>query len=82
MLGQLHRRGAKNGEMVCTLVGGAHVLRSIDSRWSVAKRNVAMAGDILEREGIRVAYCDTGGRRGRVIQHISDLNVTRVRYHG
>ena len=82
MLGELHRRGATNEEMVCTLVGGANVLRSIDPRWSVAERNVAMADDILQREGIGVPYRDTGGKRGRVIEHISELNLTKVRYHG
>jgi chemotaxis protein CheD len=81
MLGELRRRQARNSEIVCTLVGGANVLRNVDPRWSVANRNVDTARAILEKEGIRVAYSDTGGTRGRVIEHISDLNRTQVKYH-
>jgi chemotaxis protein CheD len=82
MLDELHRRHVGNSEIVCTLVGGANVLRNLDARWSVASRNVDMATDILERERIRIAYADTGGTQGRVIQHTCDLNRTEVRYHG
>jgi chemotaxis receptor (MCP) glutamine deamidase CheD len=81
MLDELRRRGVVNKEIVCTLVGGANVIRNIDPRWSVADRNVAMATKILKREGIRVSYCDTGGTRGRVIEHLCDRNRTKVRYH-
>jgi len=81
MLGELRRRGVLKAEIVCTLVGGANVIRHIEARWSVAARNVTMAKRILKREGIRVSYSDTGGTRGRVIEHICDLNRTKVRYH-
>jgi chemotaxis receptor (MCP) glutamine deamidase CheD len=81
MLSELRRRGVIKTEIVCTLVGGANVIRSIDRRWSVADRNVKMAVKVLKREGIRVCYCDTGGIRGRVIEHICDLNRTKIRYH-
>lgn len=81
MLGELHRRGVNNTEMVCTLVGGANVVRNIDPRWSVASRNVDAATEILDREGIEVRYLDTGGTRGRVVEHICDLNRTKIKYH-
>jgi chemotaxis protein CheD len=81
MLNELRRRQVDKAEIICTLVGGANVIRNIDSRWSVADRNVKMAAKVLKREGIRVCYSDTGGTRGRVIEHICDLNRTKVRYH-
>jgi chemotaxis protein CheD len=80
MLRDLDRRSAKRWEIVCTLVGGANVIRNIDARFSVANRNVATAVALLAQEGISVRYSDTGGTRGRVIEHTSDLNSTEVRY--
>jgi chemotaxis protein CheD len=81
MLDELHRRGVCRGEIVTTLVGGANVVRSIDRSWSVADRNVAVARTMLENEGMVVAYADVGGIRGRVIEHLSDVNGTEVKYH-
>lgn len=82
MLDELLRRRVRKGEIVTTLVGGANVIRNIDPKWSVASRNVAIAQSMLEHEGISIAYSDTGGIEGRVIAHLSDVNATRVRYHG
>lgn len=82
MLDDLLRRGVRKGEIITTLVGGANVLRNIDPKWSVAARNVAIAQSMLDREGLSVAYADTGGMEGRVIAHLSDVNNTKVRYHG
>jgi chemotaxis protein CheD len=81
MLNDLHRRHVIKAEIICTLVGGANVIKNIDPRWSVGERNVEMAASVLKNEGIRVSYSDTGGTLGRVIEHTSDLNRTKVRYH-
>ena len=81
MLDELEKRGVGKSEIVCTLVGGANVVRNIDLRWSVAGRNVTMAKRVLAREGINIRYEDTGGSQGRVIEHTNDLNQTKVRYH-
>jgi chemotaxis receptor (MCP) glutamine deamidase CheD len=81
MLNDLHRRHVIKAEIICTVIGGANVIRNIDPRWSVGERNVKMAASVLKIEGIRVAYSDTGGVLGRVIEHTSDLNRTKVRYH-
>ena len=82
MLDNFLRRGVRKREIITTLVGGANVLRNIDPKWSVAARNVAIAQSMLDHEGLAVAYADTGGIEGRVIEHLSDLNRTKVRYHG
>jgi chemotaxis receptor (MCP) glutamine deamidase CheD len=82
MLRVLQRRDVANKEIVATLVGGANVLENLSPQWSVASRNVAVATEMLARSRIRLAYQDTGGTRGRVIEHLSDVNRTRVRYHG
>lgn len=82
MVRELHRLRVTNKEMVATLVGGANVLENLEPRWSVASRNVEIAKSMLERYRISLAYADTGGTRGRVIEHYSDVNLTRVRYHG
>jgi chemotaxis receptor (MCP) glutamine deamidase CheD len=68
-------------DIVSTVVGGANVLRNIDPQWSVASRNVTAAMAMLEKDKIGVAYADVGGTKGRVIEHFSDLNRTKVRYH-
>lgn len=81
MLKELQKRWVDRREIVCTLVGGANVIRNIDARWSVADRNVRSALRMLRREGIKVSYRDTGGTRGRVIEHTCDLNRTQIRYH-
>jgi chemotaxis receptor (MCP) glutamine deamidase CheD len=81
MLTDLHRRQVSHAEIVCTVVGGANVMRQIERRWSVGERNVATATDLLAGEGIRVAHADTGGTRGRTVVHICDLNITNVQYH-
>jgi chemotaxis protein CheD len=82
MLTELHCRRVSNQELVATVVGGANVLESLSPRWSMASRNVETALATLERLRIPVAFSDTGGTRGRVIQHLSDLNRTHVKYHG
>lgn len=81
MLDELQRRWVNRSEIICTLVGGANVIRNLDARWSVADRNVKMALRTLRCEGIKVSYRDTGGTSGRVIEHTCDLNRTQVRYH-
>ena len=81
MLNSLHRLHVIKAEIICTLIGGANVLRNIDPRWAVGERNVEMALSTLKNEGIGVAYSDTGGTKGRVIEHMSDSNRTKVRYH-
>jgi chemotaxis protein CheD len=81
MLRELGRLHVAKKEIVSTVVGGANVLRNIDPQWSVAGRNVTAAMAMLEKEKIRVAYSDVGGTKGRVIEHFSDLNRTKVRYH-
>jgi chemotaxis receptor (MCP) glutamine deamidase CheD len=81
MLRELGRLHVAKKEIVSTVVGGANVLRNIDPQWSVASRNVTVAMAMLEKERIRVAYSDVGGTKGRVIEHFSDLNRTKVRYH-
>lgn len=81
MLEELARRWVRREEIICTLVGGANVVRNIDVRWSVGDRNVEAALCMLQREGIKVRHRDTGGNKGRVIEHVSDLNRTQIRYH-
>jgi chemotaxis protein CheD len=81
MLAELQRRWVDKAEIVCTLVGGANVIRNIDPRWSVGERNVNTALQLLQCERIKIHYRDTGGTRGRVIEHLSDVNRTKVRYH-
>jgi chemotaxis receptor (MCP) glutamine deamidase CheD len=81
MLTELQRRWVDKAEIVCTLVGGANVIRNIDPRWSVGERNVNTALQLLQCERIKIHYRDTGGTRGRVIEHLSDVNRTKVRYH-
>jgi chemotaxis protein CheD len=81
MLNDLHRRHVIKAEIICTLIGGANVIKNMDPRWSVGERNVEMAVSVLKSKSIRVAYSDTGGEQGRVIEHTSDLNRTKVRYH-
>jgi len=81
MLLALRRLHVAKQELVSTVVGGANVLKNIDPQWSVASRNVSTAMAILEQERIPVAYADTGGIKGRVIEHVSDVNRTKVRYH-
>lgn len=81
MVAELQRRWVDKSEIVCTLIGGGNVIRNIDPRWSVGERNVETAIQCLEREGIEIHYRDTGGVRGRVIEHMSDTNRTKVRYH-
>lgn len=82
MLTQLRQRSVANHEIVATLVGGANVVPAISTRWSVAKRNLAVARTILDIENIPITYSDTGGVHGRAIRHFSDLNRTEVHYHG
>ena len=81
MLDELGRRGVTRQEIVATLVDGGNVVRNIDRRWSVGSRNVQIARLALAKEGIPISYMDIGGTRGRVVEHVSDRNHTRVRYH-
>ena len=81
MLHELDKLRVVKHEIVSTVIGGANVLRNIDPRWSVASRNVTTALAMLEKERIRISFSDVGGTKGRVIEHYSDLNRTKVRYH-
>jgi chemotaxis receptor (MCP) glutamine deamidase CheD len=81
MLDQLSERGVKKQEIVATIVGGANVMKTIAPNWSVAGENLRVALTLLEREGIRVAYSDIGGNKGRTIEHDSRTNITKVHFH-
>jgi chemotaxis protein CheD len=81
MLAELQKRGALKMEMVASLYGGGNVVSLIASDRSVSDRNVAIAQAMLDKEGIPVVFSDTGGTKGRNIEHDSGTNQTVVRYH-
>ena len=81
MLDQLAQRGVQKREIVATLIGGANVMKTIAPNWSVAGENLRVALALLENEGIRVAYSDIGGNKGRTIEHDSSTNTTKVNFH-
>jgi chemotaxis protein CheD len=81
MLEGLHQFEVRRKEVITTLVGGANVLTTLDQRWSVADRNIAVAIATLERHRLPIQYMDVGGNEGRTIEHLSDVNRTTVRFH-
>jgi len=81
MLAELFRRGALKVEIVASVIGGANVVSLITPHRSAGDRNVAIAQALLAKEGIPTVFSDTGGTRGRNIEHHSETNHTTIRYH-
>lgn len=81
MVDGLSRRGALRIEMAASIIGGANVVSLISHKGSVGERNVVIARDVLEKEGIPIVFSDTGGTQGRSIEHDAGTNQTLIRYH-
>jgi chemotaxis protein CheD len=81
MFADLFRRGALKTEMLASLFGGANVVSLITANRSTGDRNVAIAQAMLAKEGVPLMFSDTGGTKGRNIEHNSSTNHTVVRYH-
>jgi len=79
MIEKLKEKGASLNNLKAKLFGGAHMFSSIprESTFSIGKRNVEMAREILTSYGIEIVAEDTQGNYGRTI--FFDVETGRVK---
>jgi chemotaxis protein CheD len=61
--------GAKKGDIVCKILGGAEVLGEQPSMFNVGQRNIELAYKMVAELGISVINSSTGGKQGRKIHY-------------
>jgi len=61
--------GAKKGDIVCKIFGGAEVLNEQYSVFNVGQRNIELAYQLVAKLGIPVVSSSTGGKQGRKIHY-------------
>lgn len=61
--------GAKKGDIVCKIFGGAEVLGEQPSMFNVGQRNIELAYKMVAELGISVVNSSTGGKQGRKIHY-------------
>jgi chemotaxis protein CheD len=57
--------GTKRGNLVAKVFGGASMWDKGESLLSVGDRNIELAMDLLEKQGLPILARDLGGRAGR-----------------
>jgi chemotaxis protein CheD len=60
-------RGCTRERLVAKLFGGANVIGQGPGQFSVGERNILLARELLEREGIPITASDVGGDCGRKV---------------
>ena len=70
--------GANKRDLVAKVFGGANNLQT--NVYAIGKRNVEMAFEVLEQNGIRVLKSDVGGVKGRKILFNTASNVILLKY--
>lgn len=71
-------RGCSQDRLVAKLFGGANVIGPGEGHYTVGSRNIALAREILEREGISIAASDVGGDSGRKVIYNTRTGVVMV----
>jgi chemotaxis protein CheD len=59
--------GANRENMIAKVFGGAEVIQASSSMFRIGQKNVELACQTLEREGIKVTGKSTGSKSGRRI---------------
>ncbi len=81
---KLEKQGAAKSRLVVKLIGGARMLAipGLDGQGGIGERNVAMAKQVLVKEGISISNTDIGGTYGRTVQLFLDSGETFVKLAG
>lgn len=72
--------GAHKENMVAKVFGGGNVLESLSRQNDIGTRNIAVASDLLNSYGIRVASHSLGGELGRKIIFETNTGKVHQRY--
>jgi chemotaxis protein CheD len=70
MINRMVKRGARRGEIVAKMFGGAKMFKSVKGNpgvLQIGEKNVAAAREQLEELGIPIVAEDVGGSQGRTI---------------
>jgi len=71
-------RGCLRENLTAKIFGGANVIGSGQGAFSVGERNIALARDVLAREGLPIVAEDVGGDAGRKIIYNTRTGVVLV----
>ncbi|MBN1806866.1 MAG: response regulator [Sedimentisphaerales bacterium] len=64
------------------IFGGAAVVHALEGGRDIGARNILVAREILDSNGIRIIHKDIGGTRGRRIKFDTATNTVQVRFTG
>lgn len=72
--------GAKKGDIVCKIFGGAEVLSKTDSVFNIGQRNIELAYKVIADLGVPIKGSSTGGKLGRKIHFNSGTGEVLQKY--
>jgi chemotaxis protein CheD len=79
LIKSIEKLGANSNRTIVKLCGGAHMLSApgFNDVLNIGKRNIAVATESLQKEGLHIRAQDTGGNTGRTVKlRINDGLVT------
>ena len=71
--------GISKNEIKASIYGGSNMLPNIP--YDIGGENILVAYKMLSKYGVKVVKHDTGGKKGRTINHYSDTGITIVKNH-
>ncbi len=71
LINKMKYLGSSKEDLVAKLFGGGRIINSSHENIGIGDRNVEIALEILDREGIKITGRSTGGERGRKIMLIT-----------
>lgn len=74
--------GCQKRNLVAKIFGGANVIDVTKEDMMIGRKNVVIAKEILQEQGIKIAAQDVGGTRGRRIMMQSDSGKILLKYTG
>ncbi|MBE9504451.1 MAG: chemotaxis protein CheD [Proteobacteria bacterium] len=72
--------GSKKRNLKAKVFGGSTIHENAHGLINVGERNIILARDLLEAEGIPIISSDTGGSRGRRLLFYTNTGVAKLRY--
>ena len=80
LIDKMIKQGSSKKNMIAKVFGGAAVLETSRQVFFIGERNISMAYEFLEKEGVEILAASTGGSKGRKILFNSFTGEVRQKY--
>lgn len=77
LIEKMESLGSKKSNMIAKVFGGANIFESKLEQFQIGERNIAIAGQVLGEQRIKIVSSSTGGHLGRKIQYLTSTGEVR-----